>query len=99
MGDAVEDIGVVGDIEGRLQTRKVNHAYDVSACGVDADNGVGHIDICPNLPINPFELVELIDLATAESYGNGAEGLEGLGVANGQDVAAIAHIEHLPIGG
>ncbi len=98
VGYAIEDIGVVTYILGRLQARKVNNSHHLATCRVYAYNVFCEIDISPNLTLYPFEFVEVFDLPAPECYIECAESLEGLGIAQGYGVCAIAHIEHLAIG-
>ena len=54
VGDAVQYVGIRGDLFVREQAAQVDDPFDDAAGGVDDDDLVGDIDIGPDLPVDPL---------------------------------------------
>ena len=61
VSDAVEHGFRIGDFAGLQQAGEIDPAEDLAGCRRDARDAVGVPDVCVDLAVDVFELVELVD--------------------------------------
>ena len=66
-GDPVENIRILIPQRSRQQAATVYSSLDFAVGRIDDQNQVGHVDICPDLPIYPFKFVEHIHRSSIDS--------------------------------
>ena len=98
VGDAVQYVGIRGDLFVREQAAQVDDPFDNAAGGVDDDDLVGDIDVGPDLPVDPLQFVEQLYRGTPEGARPAALHPKGFRIEDAQVFAAVAHIEPLAVG-
>ena len=98
VGDAVQYVGIRGDLFVREQAAQVDDPFDDAAGGVDDDDLVGDIDIGPDLPVDPLQFVEQLYRGTPEGDRHAALHPKGFRIEDAQIFAAVAHVEPLAVG-
>ena len=72
-------------LEHIAQTRQVDIALDHTRSGVNLDDGIRKVDVCPDAAIDPLQLVNKVERLSVERDAYRLQGLECFGVdaANG----------------